>query len=501
MSFGPPPSIYTQSALAADGERRKRRRRLFGAVAAAVVVVAAVAGGALVLTAGDDTSSGTGQTAASAPDAIRQTVEKVPASPEGQVVVDHYEEDLPKESDPSPRYAPGTWATGKILAKGIGTKIIGVKIEPGADETAWTLQLDGHLCATSGHVTVDGRTAVVVQPAARKGTKDAGICDEVVFVDLNTGKKLWSARMPSAREAYVTNTNLTLAKGVVAVAWNHGSVAYDMASGDRLWNSTTGAKCVDKGFAGGGALLALESCGEGTATTYRVQRLDPRTGKARWTYQVAAGVQDVYLPSADPPVLAVAAGDTLVTDLITLDGDDGGKLATIPMGGDAYDPRCGDRYFGLGFFGDLENCDGVVVGPDQVFVTSKDQSEIDQPENWIVAFDRTTGKTEGKLDGRSLEPVVPLRMSGDRLLVLRSSVSDIEPSAVLSWDPRTGRQTPYLLFGLPPDDQGELSDPTQSDIVVEQGRVFFARRELAADDKHPKDAVLSVLGIGSAGTS
>ncbi|MEU5309925.1 PQQ-binding-like beta-propeller repeat protein [Streptomyces sp. NPDC021562] len=498
MSFGPPPSIYTQSALAADGERRKRRRRLSGALAAVVAVVLAV-GGALFLAAGGDRSSGTQRAGAPAPDAVRQTVEKAPASPEGQVVVDHYEEDLPKESDPSPRYAPGTWATGKILAKGIGTRIIGVKIEPGADETAWSLQLDGHLCATTGHVTADGRTAVVVQPGKRKGTKDAGICDEVVFVDLNTGRKLWTATMPSAREAYVTNTNLTLADGVVAVAWGHGSVAYDMAHGARLWNSSTGARCVDKGFAGGGALLALESCGEGADTTYRVQRLAPRTGKPEWTYKVAAGVQDVYLPSADPPVLAVAAGDTLVTDLITLDSDDGGKLATIPMGGDAYAPRCGDRYFSAGFFGDIENCDGVVVGADRVFVTSKDQAQIGQPENWIVAFDRKTGRSEGKLDGRSLEPVVPLRMSGDRLLVLRGSLSDIEPSAVLSWDPRTGKQTPYLLFGLPSDDGGELSDPTRSDIVVEQGRVFFAKRELAADDKHPKEAVLSVLGIGSAG--
>ncbi|MGW4913444.1 outer membrane protein assembly factor BamB family protein [Streptomyces sp. NPDC004270] len=497
MSFGPPPSIYTQSTLAADGERKKRRRRLFGALAAAVAVVLA-AGGALAMSLGDDTSSAARQAAAPAPDAIRQTTERTPASPEGRVVVDHYEEDLPKESDPSPRYAPGTWATGKVLAKGIGTRIVGVKIQAGVDDTAWTLQLDGHLCATSGHVTVDGRTAVVVQPSKRKGTKDAGICDEVVFVDLNNGKKLWTATMPSAREAYVTNTNLTLTKGVVAVAWGHGSVAYDMKSGERLWNSTTGAKCVDKGFAGGGALLALESCGAAPDTTYRVQRLDPRTGKPRWTYKVAAGVQDVYLPSADPPVLAVAAGDTLVTDLITLDGDDGGKLATISMGGDAYDPRCGDRYFSAGFFGDLENCDGVVVGPDQVYVTSKDQSEIDQPENWIVAFDRTTGKTVGKLDGRPLEPVVPLRMSGDRLLVFRSSLSDIEPSAVEAWNPRTGRLTPYLLFGLPSDEEGELGDPTQSDIVVEQGRVFFAKRELAADDKHPKAAVLSVLGIGSA---
>ncbi|WP_406441227.1 hypothetical protein OHB00_36390 [Streptomyces sp. NBC_00631] len=92
-------------------------------------------------------------------------------------------------------------------------------------------------------------------------------------------------------------------------------------------------------------------------------------------------------------------------------------------------------------------------------------------------------------------------MIGDRLLVLRTSLSEIERSAVLSWDPRTGRQTPYLLFDLLSDGEAELGDATQSDIVVEQGGVFFAKRELAADDKHPKDAVLSVLGIGSAETS
>ncbi|WP_406441225.1 hypothetical protein OHB00_36385 [Streptomyces sp. NBC_00631] len=50
-------------------------------MAAAVVVVAAVADGALVPTAGDGMSSAARQAAAPAADAIRQTVEKAPASP------------------------------------------------------------------------------------------------------------------------------------------------------------------------------------------------------------------------------------------------------------------------------------------------------------------------------------------------------------------------------------------------------------------------------------
>jgi outer membrane protein assembly factor BamB len=499
VSFGPPPSIYTQSALAADDQRKKRRIRLFGA-GAAVLLAAVCAGGWLLLSGRSEGAPARVKASAPAqsPDEIRETVEKAPGTPEGQVVIDHSEEGLPKSTDPQPRFAPGTWATGKILAKGIADRIVGLKIEPQYDETAWTLQLDGHICAASSHVTVDGRTAVVVQPGKRKGTSRSGVCDEVVFFDLNTGKKLWQKKMPSADFAYVTNTNLTLTRGVVAVAWGQGSVAYDMKDGRQLWNSTTVSKCEDKGFAGGRALLALESCGESSAATYEVQKLDPRTGRAEWTYKVADGVQDVYLPSSDPPVLAIAAGDVSVTDLITLDSH-GRHLATISMKGQDYDPKCGGRYFGANYFGEVEHCDGMAVGRSEVYVESKENDEIDQPDNWIVAFDLKTGKTGRKLDGRPLAPVVPLRMSGDELLVFRDSGSGVEPSAVVSWNPRTGKETPLLFFGLPDDDEGNLSDPEQSDIVVEQGRVFFAKRELTADNKWHK--AQAVIGVGSAGAA
>jgi hypothetical protein len=90
-------------------------------------------------------------------------------------------------------------------------------------------------------------------------------------------------------------------------------------------------------------------------------------------------------------------------------------------------------------------------------------------------------------------------MGGEDLLVYRRSFSDIEPDAVVSWNPRTGKETPLLVFNLSGGDDHMLGDPEQSDIVVEQGRVFFAKQELSADPKHPKDPVLSALGIGSAG--
>ncbi|NUS23150.1 MAG: PQQ-binding-like beta-propeller repeat protein [Streptomyces sp.] len=496
MSFGPPPSIYTQSALAADTARKRRRTKLLGAVAV-VVALLVLAGGGWFLASGDDAAPVDAKgPVVQSPDAIRETTEKVPGSPEGQLMIEHDEENLAKTNDASPRYAPGTWATDKVMVKGVASRLEGYNIALDADEKAWTLKLDGHLCATSRHVTADGRTAVVIQPPRPKGSDKDGVCDQVVFVDLNTGKKLWQKQMPAANSAFVTNTNLTLTKGVVAVAWGQGSVAYDMRTGAKLWNSALGDECQDKAFAGGRALLALRSCGSLPDVRFQVQKVDPRTGKPLWTYRVSSGIQTVYLPSADPPVLALAAGDSTVTDVITLD-DQGKYRTTIPL--DDYDAKCGERYFGMSFFGEYENCDGIVVGRTQAYILSKENIATGEPSDWIVAFDLATGRTAGKFEGRELQKVHPLRMSGDDLLIYRRGAGAVAPAAVVRWNPRTDRETPLLLFTLPEDDDSELSDPEQSDILYQHGRVFFGKRELVHDDKYPTDPVLMAVAIGSAG--
>ncbi|MFF0712657.1 outer membrane protein assembly factor BamB family protein [Streptomyces bauhiniae] len=491
MSFGPLPSVFTESARSADRTRTRRRRRLLGG---AGVVAGALVAGAVALWPSSGSGDDAKRAAAvqQAPDEVRETHETAPASPEGELVVQHNEDRLPAGT----RYGPGLWATDKLAVRGVATRLEGYRIAPGQDDTAWSLKLDGHLCAVSRDMTADHRTAVVIQPPHPGAAAGKGICDEVVFVDLDTGKKLWQRKMPGADFAYVTNTDLALTKGVVAVAWGHGSVAYDMASGAKLWNTSTGA-CQDQGYAGGRALLALVKCGQSGGAAYRVQKLDARTGKPRWTYRVSQGVQGVYLPSADPPVLAVEAGDTDVTDLITLVGTDGRRRATISMSG--YEPLCGSTGFSGPFFGVLDKCPGLVVGRDRLYVMSKESDEIDEPANRVVAFDLQKGTMAGKFEGRPFQNVVPLRADGDDLILYRRSIDEVQPAAVVAWNSRTGREKPYLFFHLPEGDEGALSDPEQGQIVYEHGHVFFAAREMERDGKRPKAPVLSVLGVGSAG--
>ncbi|GGV59780.1 hypothetical protein GCM10010277_63660 [Streptomyces longisporoflavus] len=537
MSYGPSPSPFTQSALSADRANKKRRMRVLAVVLA---VVLCLVGGVFWAVADDDPEQPDKPTAArQAPDDIRDTVEKTPRTPESRLAVEYNEKEFKKRFK-STVYAPGAWATDKNFVRGVGNTLKGFKF--GTFEEDWSTELSGPICDTTRHVTVDGRTAVLLQERPGKDTEgdadkgkskdkdkdkkskskkdkkdkkdkgkkskrdkkskedkkpkdkdaeavDESSCSQLAFIDLNTGKKLWQVKLPDAKKAYAPNTNVTMTRGTVAVAWSYGSVAYDMKRGQQLWSSPGAGKCEDLGFAGGRDLLALVRCGDEADPQFKVQKVKPRTGKSEWTYKVARGVQRVYLVSSEPAVLAVAAGDIAVTDLITLD-DKGDYQTTIDMPEDRFVDNCYKPLFGA-----VETCDSIVVGRDQLFLATAGAGLED--DDWIVSYDLRTGKTVKKFDSKPGRPMYPVRMSGDKLLAFRPSDDGISPAAVVSLDPRTGKETPYLLFGMP--DRGIMEDPQKTELIVEHGRVFFAPRELTEESGGPwKGMAFGALGIEGA---
>lgn len=282
-------------------------------------------------------------------------------------------------------------------------------------------------------------------------------CDHLALIDLNTGKKLWQTALPRS-DSPPTGVNVTLTDGAVAVAWNQGSAAYDMTHGRRLWVHTI-AGCMDDGFAGGGNLLALVECGDSAHPEYRIERVDARTGRTRWTCRVARGIQEVYLASSSPPVIAVAAGDAEITDLISLD-ERGQARATIRLGRHHQVVDCDKTFSAV-----VESCDSIVVGKRRPFIST---------DNDIVAFDLATGKSTVKFRSASGAPMTPLKMSGDELIAWRSDSGAFSPHAVVALDPRTGGERILLLFAADPDDLSGLDDPTQDDVFYEGGRMFFA---------------------------
>jgi outer membrane protein assembly factor BamB len=306
---------------------------------------------------------------------------------------------------------------------------------------------------------------------------------------VSTGEKLWQAKIPVTQEFFKAPTTMTMTRGVVVTSWSLGSEALDMASGKSLWKRVAAGQCKDGGVAGGGALLLRQDCfdkAEGQ-DHFRVHKLNPRTGEIEWTYKVARGVKYAYFLSTSPAVVAVAAGDYDVTDILSLDGQ--GKLRTsIRMEGDHYNVECNaDR---------VDICSGAVVSKDKVFVTSGVSSEeLGNNTNWIVAFDLATGHTGVKFDAGEDQQLTPIRMSGSKLLAVNHGTDTFAPDSLVSLDPETGKKEVYFYFTVPRDVGGDGLE-----ISVENGNLFYGYQFVEGSGKRSSpDAKWLAYRISAAG--
>ncbi|MFB7655772.1 MULTISPECIES: PQQ-binding-like beta-propeller repeat protein [unclassified Streptomyces] len=439
---------------------------------------------------GDSASAGRPVAARQAPDDIRETVETRPPSLEGTAAVSYTETLRTVGQNVS---AMGTWATDKVFAKSFGNEIKGFRLGGSeASKIAWRLALPGPLCAVTRHVSADGRTAIAYAGEGEGEGEDADggpdadpltrACDRLAVFDIDTGEKLWDTKLAGAGSSLAVNVTMT--DGTVVAAWGQGSAAYELTGGKRLWADTAPSACEDKGFAGGRDLLALLSCGDSAAPTYRVEKIDPRTGDAQWTYRVARGVKDVYLVSSSPAVIAVAAGDYVVTDLISLDERGKGR-ATIRLDPDHQVLDC-DRTFSAV----VESCGTIVVGDERLYISEEDH---------IVSFDLATGRPAEKFDAPDGGEMHPLRMNGEQLIAFRPGTG-LAPDAVVALDPDSREETVLLLFAGG-QEVATLADPKLNDILYEHGRVFFAARNVAgpATEGEVGEFDQVAVGVESAG--
>ncbi|MFJ5778224.1 PQQ-binding-like beta-propeller repeat protein [Streptomyces sp. NPDC093094] len=481
--------MYTQSALSAEQEqRRRRRKRVLGGGLAVVLAAALGVGGWLVLGGRGGDGPDDPRTAAEAGAGrldVRESVEKQPANQRGVMGFRFSADDMAAGER---HEMPGMWATDKILTKGINRSLIGFPVgkDVAVGDEVWKLRLDGFICGVTRHVTGDNRTAVLF-----RGSEDAGaLCDQVAFVDLDDGEKVWQRKIPLSKLGTGKGTpespgaqdtpGVTLVRGSVVVTWGGGTDAYAMDTGKLRWSvkSDPADRCEHHGAAGGEALVLRLQCwqqdGSVDGLTYKVRALDPETGGTEWTYQLDAGIQDVRVVSPDPAVVAVSAADIGITDIFSLDGH--GKVrSTVSLSKDAYLAECADETDLLA----ADDCPTVVVGDGQVFLTTSEQGDLIHNYNWIVGFDLRTGQTTEKFESGRNALLHPLRMSGDKLLALRDSSDHITPMGLVALDPRTGGETPYLYFDLPTE-AWTLVSTELADIVVQNGRIFFGAKAASA---------------------
>ncbi|QPP08440.1 PQQ-binding-like beta-propeller repeat protein [Streptomyces bathyalis] len=399
-----------------------------------------------------------------------------PASTEGREL---FKIPSPKLSEDETASVTGAWATDKIFAKSTLNGIIGMDAASG--KQAWKISLDGQICAAARQSTDDGKAAVITAETKSSRAK----CNQMAVIDLDKGKKLWQETMPSSESAVTLGMNMAIGKNVVAAKWIGGSVAYKMSGGTPLWKSQSGGGCEDEGFAGGEELMAVVQCGSYGDPKLKVQKLNPKTGEANWEFDVPKGVQTARIVSADPVVIAVGAGSSTATDVMTI-GDDEKLKAKISLGDNKYEPGCSTG---------VESCTSIVVDDDYVYLPSARHQGDSASTNEIIAFDINSGSPKWKSDAGEKRTIVPVRMLDGKLIAYKKPTYDAG-GQVVAVDP--GAQGKQELYMRHPDDSAEdennlggisLREPP----IYQNGRLFLHQTLIS---KRSSTSYGKYLGIG-----
>ncbi|MCE0446980.1 PQQ-binding-like beta-propeller repeat protein [Streptomyces tricolor] len=209
---GQPPTMPMQPQPAPGGGGRNNSTLFI--VVAAVVAIALIVGGGIwyAKSSGDDdkkndTASSSGGTGGSNGKGLRRLRGRWRQG-EGAVRPGRqgaFQVPLPQTDDTV--VTSGSWLTDTVYAKSGIAEIVGY--DPAKGTELWTLKLPGPICAASGHVTADGRTAITFQPKMPAKNSSAG-CSQIAAIDLTAGKKLWTKSINSG-DYPITFQNVTVA--------------------------------------------------------------------------------------------------------------------------------------------------------------------------------------------------------------------------------------------------------------------------------------------------
>jgi hypothetical protein len=407
--------------------------------------------------------------------------EKVPSDPSAELL---FKLPMPKVEKDLQINVQGSYVTEDAFVKSVTD---GIKAyDPASGAEKWSLQLPGPVCFASRHVTEDGRTAVVHEPAMPTAEEPVKGCSEVTAIDLTTGKKLWTKNAKNG-DRPVRFDNVTLSGTTVAAGSSSGGAAWDLTNGASLWQPKPGDTCYDSGYGGGEALVALRKCGEFNNYQLLLQTLDPKKGTVLSEYKMPEGVDYASIVSTVPLVAAADVGDTAgdgsgISDFFSVDAATGKLRAKISAPGETYAADCDGVTA-------VEQCENLAVSGDHLYLPTEehDAGGDSGRTNEVVVIDLATGKAGRKADAGAGNALFPLRTDGDDVLAYKRGPYD-KGGQVVRLDGATLKET--VLLQLPTDQASrelELSfSPDYQEYLFSGGRLFmsevYARGDDGADD-------------------
>ncbi|MEV5848774.1 PQQ-binding-like beta-propeller repeat protein [Streptomyces sp. NPDC051985] len=301
--------------------------------------------------------------------------------------------------------APGMWITGKTAVKAAYKQVFGYRVGDG--DPAWApITFPQKICAVTSGKSADDKVVV----AYMNGTSDRAKCNQLQEIDLDTGKKGWTATVADGGLFdSAISVELTISGKTLMVGRSQSGTAYDLASGDKLYDKEKyGAACFPTAFAGGtDRLIEVASCAAGTGNEHdEISELDPATGKVRWTRPVKKGwtVERTY--SVDPLVVYMTNEAKKAWNISTLDAK--GTFRSEVKVDEKFAPECGWAFLAR----DLQGCQGVAVDANTLYLPT----DTSGGANEIVAISLADGKAEWRVKSPTDESMYPVGVEGGKLV-------------------------------------------------------------------------------------
>lgn len=323
---------------------------------------------------------------------------------------------------------PNTWFSGDTVVKTLPDSVKGYALSGGAEK--WSIPITGKSCPASDDVS-DNRVAI----------QFGANCEMLMAVDISKGTKLWEVPLPiapgSSSSTFLYST-VAVSGDVAAISWLHGYAGYKLSTHAQIWAPNPASSCQDKSYAGGKQLVVSVECGKDVF----VRGIDTTTYKTSWSWQVSAGTELSSIVSTDPVVIGIGATNSLMSDLMYLEG---GKLVGhTSLGNGGYQGNYGIhcRIAGEG------PCFNFAIQGTTLYTPTKshkaDGGAYGQT-NEIAAVDLKTGKPLWTVKPAVSGESTVVGIENGKVIAYQESGYD-KPGGLYAMDPTTQKNTPYMVF-------------------------------------------------------
>ncbi|MZD07598.1 PQQ-binding-like beta-propeller repeat protein [Streptomyces sp. SID5785] len=383
--------------------------------------------------------------------------------------------------------APGMWITDKVAVKAAYKEVLAYDVADG--KISWpAVSFPQKICSVTKNPSADGKIVV----AYKSGVSSRAKCNQVQEIDLATGKKGWSAKIPERenKDDFFDGTSsqigLNYAGDTLMVGRQMSGLGLDAKTGKKKFVvEQYGNDCFPKAYTGDAKkLLTVASCGAGGDNAHEeLRQLDPATGKALWTKKFPKDWQISNVYSVSPLVVYSTNDDDKKYNIASF--KENSATVQAEVGVDGLDTKCGSSFSFLNR--DLSGCAGAVTDASTLYMPTDGKAG---GANEVVAISLTSGKERWRVKSPEDQTLLPVKVENGGVVTYMQASYGGQAGRVLNI-PIAKPHTPKTLLQNPAGTAAIESGFYSKDVAYADGRFYISATNLSGSAKGQQKLMLA----------